>query len=131
MCPVFSFIPLNSYLSPPVLFWCIFCSLSAYSRSSHQMCSLKEMFFNILQNSQKKTCARVFFNKVAGKSSWFQFYEIETPAQLFSCGFCENFKDILLKKASMRPLLNRIVSTKKIKFKRSFSFLLRINFVNT
>ena len=29
------------------------------------MCSVKKMFFNILQNLQEKTCAESFFNKVA------------------------------------------------------------------
>ena len=31
-----------------------------------QICFVKKMFLEILENSQENTCARVFFNKVAG-----------------------------------------------------------------
>ena len=35
-------------------------------RSSYQRCSIKKVFLKISQNSQEKTCDRVFFNKIAG-----------------------------------------------------------------
>ena len=35
-------------------------------KSSHQRCSVKKLFLETSQNSQEKTCARAFFNKVAG-----------------------------------------------------------------
>ena len=35
-------------------------------RSTRQRCSVKKVFLEISQNSQENTCARVFFNKVAG-----------------------------------------------------------------
>ena len=31
-----------------------------------QRCSLKKVFLEISQNSQENTCARVFFNEIAG-----------------------------------------------------------------
>ena len=37
-------------------------------RSSHPRCSVKKVFSEISQNSQENTCARLFFNKVAGLS---------------------------------------------------------------
>ena len=38
-------------------------------RSSHQRCSIKKLFLEILQNSQENTCARdSFCNEVAGLS---------------------------------------------------------------
>ena len=62
-------------------------------RSSHQRCSVKKMFLEILQNSQENTCARVsFFNKVAGRN----FMEKETLAQVFSCEFGEISKNTFL-----------------------------------
>ena len=49
-------------------------------RSKHRRCSFKKKLLKILQNSQKNTCARVFFfNKVAG-----HFIKQETLAQVFS-----------------------------------------------
>ena len=43
-----------------------------------QRCSVKKVFLEISQNSQKNTC--IFFNK-------------ETLAQVFSCEFCEISKN--------------------------------------
>ena len=51
----------------------------------------KKLFLKISQNSQENTCARVFFNKVAGDAC--NFIEKETLAQLFSCEFCEISKN--------------------------------------
>ena len=53
------------------------------------------MFLEISQNSQEKTCASLFFNKVVGlqASRPFNFIEKETLAQVFSCEFCEICKN--------------------------------------
>ena len=51
------------------------------------------MLFEISQNSQENTCARIsFFNKVAGLSSATLFKK-ETLVQVFSCEFCEISKN--------------------------------------
>ena len=51
---------------------------------------MKKVFLEILQNSQENTCARVsFFNKVADL-----FIKKEALAEVFSCEFCEIFKNI-------------------------------------
>ena len=53
---------------------------------------MKKLHLKILQNSQKNTCARVsFFHKVAGGACI--FIKNETLAQVFSCKFCEIFKN--------------------------------------
>ena len=45
------------------------------------------------QNSQEKTCTRVIFlNEVAGLQAC-NFIKKETVAQVFSCEFCEIFKN--------------------------------------
>ena len=38
-------------------------------KSSHQRCSIKKVFLKISQNSQEKTCASLFFNKVSSRLS--------------------------------------------------------------
>ena len=49
-------------------------------------CSVKEMFLKISQDSQENASARVsFFKKKSVKK--------ETLAQMFSCEFCEIFKN--------------------------------------
>ena len=35
-------------------------------KERHRWCSVKKAFLEVSQNSQEKTCARVFFDKVAG-----------------------------------------------------------------
>ena len=52
----------------------------------------KKLFLKILQKGQENTCARVLF------STNFQikvrnFIKMETLAQMFSCKFCEIFKN--------------------------------------
>ena len=57
-------------------------------RCIHQMCSIKKGLLKISQNSQEISCAKVsvfFF--------CFNFIEKETLALMFSCGFCEIFKN--------------------------------------
>ena len=50
-------------------------------RSSQQMCSVKKVFFRISQIAQENTCARV------------PTLLKKRLAQVFSCEFCENFKN--------------------------------------
>ena len=48
--------------------------------------SVEKMFLKISQNLQESTCARV---------SFFNFIKKEALAQVFSCEFCEIFKNII------------------------------------
>ena len=52
-------------------------------RSSHWRCSVKKVFLKILQNSQENT------------GDTCNFIKKETLAQVFSCEFCEIFKNTL------------------------------------
>ena len=69
-----------------------------------QRCSVKKVFLEISQNSQENTCARASFLielqasvlKLYWKETLPQscnFIKKETLAQVFSCKFCENFKN--------------------------------------
>ena len=52
------------------------------------MCSVITVFLEILQNSQENTYARVSF--LIKLQAWgLQLFKKETPAQVFSCEFCE------------------------------------------
>ena len=52
-----------------------------------QRCSVKKVFLKISENSQKNTCASLFFNKVADlrPATLLKL----TLTQVFSCEFCE------------------------------------------
>ena len=56
-------------------------------RGSHQRCSMKKVFLEILQDSQESTCARVSFLMACN------FIKKEALAQVFSCEFCESSKN--------------------------------------
>ena len=56
-----------------------------YVRSSHRRCSCSKVFLKISQNSQENTCWSLF-NKVF-------LIKKETPTQVFSCEFCNIFKN--------------------------------------
>ena len=61
-------------------------------KSSHQKCSIKKVFLQILQNSQENTCARVSF--LIKLLVWvLQLIKKETLAQVFLCEFCQIFKN--------------------------------------
>ena len=62
------------------------------SEAAIQGCSVKKVFFEISQNSQGNTCARVSF-LVKLQASACNFIKKETRAQAFSCEFCENSKN--------------------------------------
>ena len=55
------------------------------------------MFLKISQNSQENTCASLFFNKVTGLR-FATLLKKETLAQVFSCEFCEIFKNAFFAK---------------------------------
>ena len=55
-----------------------------------QWCSVKKVFWEISQNSQKNPCARVSFSTKLQASN---FIRKETLAQVFSCEFCEISKN--------------------------------------
>ena len=57
-----------------------------------QSYSVKNVFLKISQNSQKKNLRQnLFFNKVAGATC--NFIKKEALSQVFSCEFCEIFKN--------------------------------------
>ena len=57
-----------------------------------QRCSVKKVFSEISPNSQENTCARVsFLIKLQAKAC--NFIKMETPAQVFSCEFCDISKN--------------------------------------
>ena len=58
-------------------------------------CSVKKVFLEIWQNSQKNTCARTSFNKVAGFRPA-TLLKKETLAQMLFCEFCEISKNTFL-----------------------------------
>ena len=57
-----------------------------------QSCFVKKVFLEFRHNSQENTCARVFFNKVAG----LRLAPLlkKRLARVFSCKFCEISKNI-------------------------------------
>ena len=63
------------------------------NRSSHHRCFINKLFLKISQISQKKTCVRVSCLMKLPKA--FIFIKKQTPAQAFSCEFCEIFKDTI------------------------------------
>ena len=80
-----------------------------------QRCSFKKVFLEIWQNSQEKTCARAsFLMKLLVKANNFIKKETDTNVmltQMFSCEFCEIFKNIFLTEHLHWLLLDLIDST--------------------
>ena len=56
-------------------------------------CSIRKVFIKISQNSQENTCARVTFLIKCIKK--------ETLAEVFSCEFCETFKNTSFYRATL------------------------------
>ena len=56
------------------------------------MCYVKEVFLEILQNPQDSICARVSF-LIELQAQTCKFIKKEILTQLFSCEFCEIFKN--------------------------------------
>ena len=61
-------------------------------RSCQRRFSIKNVFLKISQNSQENTCARVSF-WIKLQTSSCNFIKKETLTQVFSCTFCEIFKN--------------------------------------
>ena len=52
------------------------------------------MFLEVWQNSEENTCARISFLKKL-QASVYNFIKNETLAQVFSCEFCEIYKNTI------------------------------------
>ena len=65
-------------------------------RSSCLEVFCKEALLKVSQNSQENTSVGVFFKKEAGN-----FIKKETLTQMFSCEFCETFKNIYFYKTHL------------------------------
>ena len=64
-------------------------TIEAWIESSHQTCSIKKgVLKNFTKFTGKHLCQNFLFNKVAGLRQLWCF-----PVQVFSCEFCEFFKD--------------------------------------
>ena len=71
-------------------------------RSSHERCSVKICVLkNVTKFTGKKVCQSLFFNKVAGLRPA-ALLKKETLAQVFSCEFCDIFKNTFFHR---RPLV--------------------------
>ena len=69
----------------------------------------EKVFLEISQNSQENNCASLFFNKVAGLRPATLLKK--TLAKMFSCEFCEIFKNTFFQNTSGRLLLKRILGS--------------------
>ena len=54
------------------------------------------------------------------------FYQKKTPAQVFSCKFCENFKNTVFQNTSKRLLLDSLQKSINSKLKRSVILVRRL-----
>ena len=84
---------LNAFLPYTFREWNEFNSsiCKALSEPVARRCSVKNVFLEILQNSQENNCARVSF-LIRLQASARNFIKKETLAQVFSCEFCEILK---------------------------------------
>ena len=64
---------------------------SIFTKSSHRRWFYKKMFLNISQISQENTCAKASYLRKLPEAC--NFIKKETLAQVFSCEFCEIFKN--------------------------------------
>ena len=68
---------------------------------SHR-CSVEKVFLKISQNSQENTCTRVpFLVKLQAPPATYNFIKKETLTQVFSCKFCEIFKNMFFKRTPL------------------------------
>ena len=70
----------------PQVLYCPFLNTLSYIQVSNSL-PKKRALLKISQNSQEKTCVGVSF--------LINFIKKETPTQIFSCEFCEIFKNAL------------------------------------
>ena len=64
--------------------------VKTHAEAVAQSCVVEKIFLKISQNSQENTCARVSFLRPQACN----FILKKTLAQMFSCEFCEIFKNI-------------------------------------
>ena len=64
------------------------------SEAVARRCSSKKVLLEILQNSQENTCDTVSF-LIKSQAEACNFIEKETLAQVFSCEFCEIYKNTI------------------------------------
>ena len=71
------------------------CEVYKNTRSNHQRCSIiKGVLINFPKFTGKHLCQSLFLNKVAGlRPEASNFIKKETLAPVFSCGFCEIYKN--------------------------------------
>ena len=63
-------------------------------RSTHRRCSIKKGVLKIFAKfTEKRLFQSLLFNKVAGLRQGCNFIKKEALEQVFSCEFCENFKN--------------------------------------
>ena len=62
--------------------------IPTFQYRSNQRCSVKKLFLEISQNSQKNTCARVLF-LIKSQTEACNFIKKETLTKVFSCEFRE------------------------------------------
>ena len=65
-------------------------------------CSVKRVLLKISQDSQENTCARFSF-LIQVQASACNFIKKETQAQVFSCEFCEIFKNTIFHRTPPVP----------------------------
>ena len=71
-----------------------FCAIVFQTEAVTRRCSVKKVFLKISQNSQENTRARVsFLIKLQAEAC--NLIKKETLAQVFSCEFCEIFKNTI------------------------------------
>ena len=66
----------------------------------------KNLFLKILKNSQENTCAGFFLIKLYASN--LQHLKEETPAKLFSCKFCEIFKNTYIDVTKIAKILRKL-----------------------
>ena len=70
------------------------------------------MFLKISQNSQENNCAKVSF-LIKLQASACNFIKKETVTQVFSCEFCENFKNKLFFRTILVAASENVYSNSK------------------
>ena len=81
------------------------------SEAVTQRCSVKTVFLEISQNSQKNTCARAsFLIKLQAEAEACNFIKKEALEQVFSCEFCEISKNTFFDRTPLVVASNSIKS---------------------
>ena len=66
--------------------------VTQYQKAVSRRCSIKKVFLKVSQNSQENTCVRVSF-LIKLQALACNFIKRECLAHMFSCTFCEIFKN--------------------------------------